>query len=66
MTDNSSTLDFVTIGDREYSRMVYTCGLKVYTVKTNQITQHGRYVWREIKAVIRQRGIDKAIEDSKK
>lgn len=62
MTDNSSTLDFVTIGEREYSRMIYSCGLMIYTVKTNQTTQHGRYVWREIKSVNRQRQIDKAIE----
>lgn len=66
MTDNSSKLDFVTIGDREYSRMVYTCGMKFYTVRTNQINQHGLYVRREIKSLKRQRQIDKAIEDSKK
>ncbi len=62
MTDNSSKLEFVTIGDKEYSRMSYKCGLTIYTVKTSQLNQYGRYIWRQINSPITQAKIDAAIE----
>lgn len=66
MVNNSSKLVFVEIDGKEYSRMLYADGTAHYTVKTSQLNQYCRYIWRQINSPVTQAKIDKAIEESKK
>ena len=66
MVDNSSKLEFVEVDGKEYSRMLYADGTAHYTVKTSQLNQYCRYVWRKINSPVTQAKIDKAIEEKKK
>ncbi|AUV57144.1 hypothetical protein FDJ47_gp30 [Enterobacter phage Ec_L1] len=66
ITNNESKLVFVTIGEREYSRMKYASGECFYTVKTNRLDQHCRYVWRAVNHPVTQARIDAAIEEQGK
>lgn len=61
VTNNESKLVFVTIGEREYSRMTYANGEVLYAVKTDRLNQHCRYVWRSVTHPVTQARIDLAI-----
>lgn len=63
MTDNKSKLVFVTIGEREYSRMTYASGEVFYTVKTDRLNRYSRWVWRAVNHPVTQARIDKEIEE---
>lgn len=66
MVNNSSKLVFVEIDGKEYSRMLYADGTAHYTVKTSQLNQYCRYIWRQINSHVTQAKIDKAIEEAGK
>lgn len=63
ITNQSSKLVFVTIGEREYSRMKYASGECFYTVKTDRLNQYSRWIWRAVNHPVTQARIDKAIEE---
>lgn len=66
ITNNETTLDFVWIGEREYSRIVYKCGLAIYCVMTEKRDQFGRRISRQLSTEGIKRKIDAAIEAKKK
>lgn len=66
INDNGTSLHFVWINGREYSRIRYSCGLAIYCVYTEKRDQFGRRINRQLSTDGIKRKIDKAIEEKKK
>ena len=66
INDKGTELDFVWIGEREYSRIRYSCGLSIYCVYLEKRDQFGRRINRQLSTEGIKRKIDKAIEEKKK